>query len=180
LFTEGQAKKSHLLATAMTDVQNSSGQTPVVTTSRDTQHISAMRRQQSEYNLNRFWEVDPAEQSSMTAEQRCEEHFLPYTTQQPGGRRVVKLPTKMEPNQLATSLLSSERRLHAIESRLERDPELKVQYHNFTRKFEELDHRDPVNSQEEKKTCYCLPHSDFKEKGSTTRTRIAFGGGARL
>jgi hypothetical protein len=48
LFIEGQAKKSHLLATASVDVQNSSGQTPAVTTSHDTQHISAMRRQQSE------------------------------------------------------------------------------------------------------------------------------------
>ena len=28
------------------------------------------------------------------------------------------------------------------------EPELKVQYHNFLRKYEELGHRDPVNSQE--------------------------------
>ena len=95
MFIEGQAKKSHLLATAIVDVQNNSGQTPAVTTSCDTQHISATRRQQSEFNLNRFWEVELVEQSSMTAEQACEEHFLTYTTQQPGGRRVVKLPTKM-------------------------------------------------------------------------------------
>jgi hypothetical protein len=79
LFIEGQAKKSHLLTTAIVDVQNSSGQTPAVTTSRDTQHISAMRRQQSEYNLNRFWEVEPVEQSSMTTEQTCEKHFLSLT-----------------------------------------------------------------------------------------------------
>ena len=83
----------------------------------------------------------------------------------------------MEPNHIGT-LLSSERRLDAIERRLERDPELKFQYYNFTRKFEELDHRDPENSQEGKKTCYCLPHPVFKEKGSTIRNRIAFGGGS--
>ena len=87
-------------------------------------------------------------------------------------------PTKMEPNHIGT-LLSSKRRLHAIERRLEWGPELKVQYYNFM-KFEELYHRDPVNSQEGKKTCYCLPYPVFKEKGSTTRTWIAFGGGARL
>ena len=81
MFIEGQAKKSHLLATAIVDVQNNSGQTPAVTTSCDTQHISAMRRQESEYNLNRFWEVEPVDQSSMTAEQACEEHFLTYTSQ---------------------------------------------------------------------------------------------------
>jgi len=57
LSIDGQAKKSHLLATATVGVQNSSGQTPAVATSRDTQHICAMISQQSEYNLNRFWEV---------------------------------------------------------------------------------------------------------------------------
>jgi hypothetical protein len=82
----------------------------------------------------------------MTAEQACEEHFLTHTTQQPDGIFVLRLPIKIEPNQLETSQLSSERRSHAIERRLEQDPELKVQYHNFTRKPEELDHRDPVMS----------------------------------
>ena len=86
----------------------------------------------------------------------------------------------MEPNQLGTSHLSAERRLHAIERGLERDPELKIQYHNFMRKYE-LGHRDPVNSQEVKKTCYFLPnHPVFKENSSTKRTRIAFGGDAKL
>jgi hypothetical protein len=115
----------------------------------------------------------------MTTEQACEEHFLTHRTQKLDGIFVVRPPIKIEPNQLATSQLSSERRSHAIERRLERDPELKVQYHNFKRQSEELDHRDPVIFQEGKKTCYCLPHPLFKEKGSTTRTRIAFGGGAK-
>jgi len=40
--------------------------------------------------------------------------------------------------QLGTSRLSAERRLHAIERRLERDPDLKVQDHNFMEEYEEL------------------------------------------
>ena len=44
---------------------------------------------------------------------------------------------------------------------------------------EEPDHRDPVISQEGKKTCYYQPHPVFKEKISTEKTRIAFGGGAK-
>ena len=86
----------------------------------------------------------------------------------------------MEPNQLGTSCLSAERRSHAFESKLEQDPEFKIQYHNFVRKYEELDHKEPMNSQEGKKTCYFLPHHlVFKETSSMTRTRIAFGGGAK-
>jgi hypothetical protein len=67
------------------------------------------------------------EQSSMTAEQQaCEQHFIANTVQQPDGRFV--LPTKLDPKQLRSSRLSAERRLHTIERRLERYPDLKVQY----------------------------------------------------
>ena len=93
---------------------------------------------------------------------------------------MVKLPTKMDPTQLGASRLSAERRLHTIERRLERDPDLKVQYHNFMKEYEELGHMKPVTSQEGKSTCYYLSHHPvFKETSSTTKTRVVFGGGAK-
>jgi hypothetical protein len=117
----------------------------------------------------------------MTAEQKaCKDHFLTHTTQQSGGRFVVKLPTKMEPTHLGTSRLSAEQRLHAIERRLEREPDLKSQYHNFMKEYEEFDHMEPVTSQEEKGTCYNLPHHPvFKETSSTTKTRVVFNGSSK-
>jgi len=85
----------------------------------------------------------------MTAEQKArEEHFLTHTTQQADGRFVVKLPTKMETTKLGTSRPFAERRLHAVERRLERDPDLKVQCHNFMKEYEELGHMEPVTYQE--------------------------------
>jgi hypothetical protein len=114
-------------------------------------------------------------------EQVCEEHFLTHTSQQQDGRYIVRIPTKGEPNQLGTSRLSAERRLHAIERRLERDPDLKVQYHNFMKENEDLGHMEPVNSQEGKNTCYYLPHHPvFKETSSTTRTWIVFSAGTKF
>ena len=81
-----------------------------------------------EDNVNRCWETEAVEQSSMSAEQQsCEQHFISNTVQQPDGRFVVRLPKKMDPKQLGSSRLSAEQRLHATERRLERDPELKVQ-----------------------------------------------------
>jgi len=72
-----------------------------------------------EQNLKRFWEVEAGEQPSMRAEQQaCEQHFISNTTQQPDGRIVVIFPTEMDPKQLASSRLSAEQRMHAIESRL--------------------------------------------------------------
>jgi hypothetical protein len=98
-----------------------SGQTPAVTTTSDTQRTFLVREDTSlEINLNRFWEVESVEPSTITPEQQaCEEHFLTHTTHQPDGRYIVRLPIKGEPNQLGTSRLSAERRLHAFERRLE-------------------------------------------------------------
>jgi len=69
LSLNGKPTNHMLLATDIVDVQNKSVQTPAVTTSRDTQRIFLLREDNSlECNLNRFWEVEPVEQSSMTAE----------------------------------------------------------------------------------------------------------------
>jgi hypothetical protein len=124
-----------------------SDRTPAVTSSSDTQGAFLVREDNSlELNLNRFWEVEPVEQSTMTSEQQaCEEHFLTHTTQQQHGRYVVRLPIKGEPKQLRTSRLSVERRLHAIQRRQKQDSEHKVHY-NFMKKYEQLAHREPVNS----------------------------------
>jgi len=59
-------------------------------------------------------------------QQECEQHFISTTTQGPDGRFVVRLPMKIDPKQLGASRLSAERRLHAIERRLEKQPELKT------------------------------------------------------
>jgi hypothetical protein len=46
-------------------------------------HFSYEKTNSLEHNLNRFWEVETVEQSTMTTEQQaCEEHFLTHTTQQ--------------------------------------------------------------------------------------------------
>jgi hypothetical protein len=159
-----------------------SGRTPAVTTTSDTQRTLLVREDNSlEINLNRFWELESVEPSTMTPEQQaCEENFLTHTSQQQDGRYIVRLPIKGEPNQLGTSRLSAESRLHGIERRLERDPELKVQYHNFMKEYENLGNMEPVNSQEGKNTCYFLTHHPlFKETNSTTRTSVVFDGGAK-
>jgi len=76
-----------------------SGCAPNTTTHNDPQHIFLLRRVKSlEQNLNRFWELEPLKQSTMTTEQQfCEQHFITHTTQQQDGRFFVRLPTKMDP-----------------------------------------------------------------------------------
>ena len=129
-----------------------SGKTPVVTTTKNEQQRTFLLRDGNslENNLNRFSEVEPMEKSTITAEQHaCELHFITHTTQE-DGRFVVRLPTKLDPKQFGSSRLSAERRLHAIERRLERDPELKIHYHKFMKEYEQLGHMELVKSQDGK------------------------------
>jgi hypothetical protein len=64
-----------------------------------------------ETHLDRFWEVEAVEQSTLTPEQQqCEEQFVTQTTQQADGRYVVRLPIKEEFNQLGASRHSSEKK----------------------------------------------------------------------
>jgi len=142
---------------------------------------AAPRRHQSEHNLNRFWEVESMEQPSMTAEHHtCEQHFMSNTIQQPDGIFVVRLPTKIDSKQLGSSRLSAERRLHAMERRLENHPDLKVQYHRSMKEYETLGHMTTVKPQEPKQPCYFLPHlAVIKNTSTTTKTRVVFDGSAK-
>ena len=126
-----------------------SGRNPANTTRHYPQPTFMLREDNSlEHNLNGSREVELVEPSTMSAEKQvCKQNVISHTTQQPDGRYIVWLPTKKVPKQLTSSRLSAERRLHAIERRLEREKELKDQYHYFMRKSKGTDHRVPVNSQ---------------------------------
>ena len=72
----------------------------------------------------------------------------------------------MDSKQLGSSSLSAERRLHAIEHRLECDPELKTQYRSFMKEYEHLGHIEPVKPLEGRQPCFFLPHHPvFKTTG---------------
>jgi len=113
--------------------------------------------------------------------QACEHHFISTTTQGPDGRFVVRIPIKTGPKQLGSSRHTEERRLHAIERRPEKQPDLKSQYHEFMKEYEEIGHMEPVKSQQSKQPCYFLPHhAVFKETSTTTKTRDVFDGSAKI
>jgi len=108
-----------------------SGTIPFITSQWLTTQLLLRKDNSLELNLNRFSEVEAVEQSSMTAEQQdSEQHFSTQTTQQPDGRFVTWLPTKMDPTHFGSTRLSAEQRMHSTERRLKRDPDLKIQYHN--------------------------------------------------
>ena len=134
-----------------------------------------------ELNMNRFWEVEAVESASMTLEQQaCEEHFASHTTRQPDGRFMVRLPLKTEAKELGTSRRMAENRLLSLERRLDRNLELKRQYHNFMHEYEAAGHMEPAQPQTGTDPVYFLPHHPvFKATSTTTKTRVVFDGGAQ-
>ena len=107
----------------------------------------------------------------MTTEQQvCKQHVIAHTTQQDDRGSVERLPTKMDTKQLLLSSLSAKRRMHIFERRLEQ--ELKIQYHYFMRKSEELDHRDPVKFQRGRSMLLSTNCSVVKKISSTTTLRL--------
>ena len=91
-----------------------------------------------------------------------------HACEQQDRRFVVRLPLKMDSKQLGFSRLSTERSLHSIERRLERDPELKIQYHSFIKVYEYLGHMDTVKALEGSQPCSFPPHNSFFKTTSTT------------
>jgi len=153
-----------------------SGTTRVTTSQWLNTHLFLQENKSLVQTLKRFWEMKAVEQSTTTAEtQTCEQHFSTHTTLHSDGRCVVRHLTKMDPTQLGYTLLSAEQRMHATKRRVERHPDLKVQYHNFMKGCEKLGHMNLLKSQEGNQTCYFLPHHPvLKETSTTTKTRGVF------
>ena len=160
-----------------------SGITPHINTSTVKQNSFMVQDTTNlELNLQRFWEIEPVESTSMTTEQMaCEQHFIENTIRQSDGRFIVRLPVKMEPTELGTSRRMAETRLCSLERRLDRDPELKTQYHNFMQEYEAAGHMKPVHPQlRPDSVCYYIPHHPvFKESSTTTKLRVVFDAGAK-
>jgi hypothetical protein len=144
------------------------GQTPTNATLEDVRRAFLLETSKLDHFINHFWEVEPAEQSTMTVKQKaCEEHLHTHNPTE-GGGVVNKHPIKMESIQPGTSRLSAERKPSTTDSRLGQGPKLKVQNHNVIKEHEEINHMKTVRLQERNKTCHLPLHSGPNEKGSTS------------
>ncbi|XP_037931059.1 uncharacterized protein LOC119665877 [Teleopsis dalmanni] len=79
-------------------------------------------------------------------EQLCEEAFVKTTTTLPDGRIEVQLPFKESPLLLGDSYNVALKRFHSLEIRLSHNCELKYQYTNFMKEYEQLNHMTEVRN----------------------------------
>ncbi|XP_055528038.1 uncharacterized protein LOC129720575 [Wyeomyia smithii] len=119
-----------------------------------------------EESVERFWKTEDLATTDnySVEERRCESFFTSTVARTHEGRYMVRLPRKPDfAIMLGESEATARRRFELLERHLQRDPDLKAEYHNS-------DDTD----------CYYLPHHPvFKDSSTTTKVRVVFDGSAR-
>ncbi|XP_071579965.1 uncharacterized protein [Temnothorax nylanderi] len=107
---------------------------------------------------------------------QCEKHFLATLSRNAKGRFVIQLPLKGGIQELGESYEIAVKRLKALERKLEKQPALKQQYHEFMREYLKLNHMSEVSVDKiEHKPVYYIPHhAELKEDSITTKLRVVF------
>ncbi|KMQ88124.1 hypothetical protein RF55_12443 [Lasius niger] len=128
--------------------------------------------------LEKFWEIEEVELPVHRSDEeiQCEEHFVSTHSRSKDGRFVVQLPLKKNREKLGESFDIAEKRLKALERKLERQPELKEHYHEFIMEYLKLGHMTEIQPDERHaKPAYYIPHhAVVKEESTTTRVRVVF------
>ncbi|XP_011858966.1 PREDICTED: uncharacterized protein LOC105556478 [Vollenhovia emeryi] len=110
-------------------------------------------------------------------EQLCEEEFKTTHRRDQDGRFIVGLSFRQDIDQLGESRSTAVKRLRALNRRLDRQPELKMQYKAFLDEYLTLGHMTEVNSsdvQNETLYHYIPHHAVLKESSTTTKLRVVF------
>ncbi|XP_058840964.1 uncharacterized protein LOC131696441 [Topomyia yanbarensis] len=137
-----------------------------------------------EAKLERFWKMEelPVRSDRSPQEKECEEFYARTVSRMPDGRYVVRLPR--HPNfgaMLGHSKAMAEKRFELLERRLERSPQLKMEYHKFMAEYLSLGHMRLVENGDRNTTvaCYLPHHSVIKEASTTTKVRVVFDASAK-
>ncbi|XP_055522742.1 uncharacterized protein LOC129716922 [Wyeomyia smithii] len=116
----------------------------------------------------------------MNHEQLCEKHFSDHTIRDESGKFVVRLPFLRDPTQLGESKQIAEKRLRCLEKKLDRNQQLKDEYHAFIREYIDLGHMSLVSdTNTDSKSVYLPHHCVLKTTNSTTKCRVVFDASAK-
>ncbi|XP_037919676.1 uncharacterized protein LOC119657006 [Hermetia illucens] len=138
--------------------------------------------EQLDADIRKLWEQEELSQERILTQEEadCERQFIRTTKRDPkSGRYIVRLPIKPDMNPsiiMHPSLKDAVIRLRQTDTKLERNPELKVQYNAFLKEYLELGHMSEVPSAEIFcRHSYYLPHhAVVREDSTTTKVRVVF------
>lgn len=140
--------------------------------------VSCHATVQLTHDLQKFWEIESL--PDVTPIHVSEENYIKTVQRTESGRYMVDLPFKGTPN-LGDSQTNALKRFYLLESKLNKDSELKEQYHAFMQEYLDLNHMEQVpHSHLACENCFYLPHHGvLKEDSTTTKLRVVFDASAK-
>ncbi|XP_058456563.1 uncharacterized protein LOC131433960 [Malaya genurostris] len=134
--------------------------------------------------VRNFWRIESCDEFNekfVPLDEICLDHFRDTHERTSEGRYVVRLPFNDVKDQLGDSKAMAEKRFLALEKRLDRAPEIKMQYIAFLREYETLGHmtlNEDVETDQSQSAYYLPHHYVLKPSSTTTRLRVVFDGSA--
>lgn len=131
--------------------------------------------------LKKFWELENVPERPQLSDEDtyCESLFQQQHYRTKDGRYVVPLLLKSPSPEFGDSYTLAVNRLHSINRRLARHPNLKNDYTKFMEEFIQLGHMEPVSSTSDFKINYYIPHHCVCKDSSSTRVRVVFDASCR-
>ncbi|XP_055527713.1 uncharacterized protein LOC129720280 [Wyeomyia smithii] len=135
--------------------------------------------------MHKFWEVESVspEMVPSSEKEQCEAHFTATYRRDDSGRFILHLPLKDNAPQLADSRSMALRRFYMLESKLQRNPDLKVQYDAFLDEYETLGHCHEIKEHDDPPGIlkFYLPHhAVLRPSKTTTKCRVVFNASAKV
>jgi len=155
------------------------GQIGVSSNSRSHTHHSVcgfVRNEDLQSQMERFWHIEdmPGTKLLSAEEAKCEEIFRRECTRTTDGRFQVSLPFRNDPNHLGESKANALKRLHHMERRFRRNPDLQTEYTNFMNEYLRLGHMSMLPDSENLKINYLPHHAVIKRDSTSTKLRVVF------
>lgn len=131
-----------------------------------------------EEQIQKFWEVEEPPRTIITVPENdtCERMYTDLTYREPNGRYVVPILLKEGDRSLGESYNNTLSRFTNLEKKLNRQTELKSDYVNFMREYENLNHMYPApDPAVPTLNRYLIPHSCVvRPESTTTKLRVVF------
>lgn len=130
--------------------------------------------------LTRFLEDEEilAPKPKSLEETDCENHFVNNVSRDESGRYTVRLPFK-ETTTFPGSYSIALRRLNSLEKKLNKEPELKIEYSRVIQEYLDLNHMSLVDTVDIWDGYYMPHHSILKPSSDTTKLRVVFDASAK-
>lgn len=126
--------------------------------------------------VKRFWEVEEAPRVPIPVPEDdiVERMYTDLTYREPDGRYVVPILLKDRQCTLGNSYQSALSRFSNLEKKLSRHSQLKSEYVDFMREYENLNHMELKSSSTTNKSYYIPHHCIIRPQSTTTKLRVVF------